>query len=375
MEGNMMDKPKIITVVGARPQFIKAGVVSKAFRDNERFEEIILHTGQHYDNYMSDVFFKELGLLEPKYNLGVGSNTHGKQTAHMLEGIEGVLLYEKPHALVVYGDTNSTIAGALAASKLHIPVIHIEAGVRSFNRMMPEEQNRVLTDHLSSLLFCPTEKAVNNLVREGITVDVFNVGDVMYDSTLINRDIAMSKMSFDECMDKLVVISGKHSIKEREYYLATIHRAENTDDAKKVITILKGLDNLDFPVILLMHPRTHILIKNTTKMKSFRNIVFCMPVSYLQMITLVSFAKKIITDSGGLQKEAYFLEVPCITIRNETEWTETIEGNWNILCAVDDKEIVKKTIEVSTSHKVPGENRFGDGRASEKIVEIVSEFV
>ncbi|MDD4564898.1 MAG: UDP-N-acetylglucosamine 2-epimerase (non-hydrolyzing) [Eubacteriales bacterium] len=366
---------KIITVVGARPQFIKAGVVSKALQKSCNFNEIMIHTGQHYDKNMSDIFFEELGIPEPKYNLGVGSYSHGKQTAKILEGIENILLNEKPEALMVYGDTNSTLAGALAASKLHIPVVHIEAGLRSFNKLMPEEQNRIITDHISNVLFCPTQTAVINLANEGIRERVFNTGDVMYDSTLMNREIALTKMTFSECVENMVILFGDSNIIEKEYYLATIHRAENTDSIEKLNHILNGFEKLGYRVLFLVHPRTYNLMKDLIHSTKYKNIIFSRPVSYLQMIILTSFAKKVLTDSGGLQKEAYFLEIPCVTLRDQTEWTETLEGNWNILCGINEQEIVNKTTESTPDKNVLFKKHFGDGKASEKIESLLTAVV
>src|SRR5690554_6927865 len=252
---------KLITIIGARPQFIKAAPFSEEFRKNNK--EILVHTGQHYDTNMSDIFFEELGIPKPDYNLGVGSGSHGKQTASMLEGIEEILLKEKPDGLLVYGDTNSTLAGALAASKLHIPVYHVEAGLRSYNKLMPEEQNRILTDHISDMLLCPTQTAVDNLKKEGITAGVANTGDIMYDTVLRNIDIANEKYSNGLWFDEIVRENDKISkISEKGYYLATIHRAENTDNPEKLTNIFKAFSELDKPVLLPLHPRTNKLIES-----------------------------------------------------------------------------------------------------------------
>ncbi len=371
---------KIVTVVGARPQFIKSAPVSKFIKSEADIEEIIVHTGQHYDKNMSDIFFEELGIPEPRYNLGVGSDSHGKQTAKMLEGIEEVLFKEKPDGLIVYGDTNSTLAGALAASKLHIPVIHIEAGLRSYNKLMPEEQNRVLTDHISDMLFCPTDTAVKNLIKEGIRENVYNVGDVMFDSLLINRNIAESRLNLEQCLISLELnqdvkqsVKSLRDIKEHEYYLATIHRAENTDDFSKLKIILETFEELDMPVLFLIHPRTVGLIIKHFNDQKYKNTYFIKPVSYLNMLILSSKSKKILTDSGGLQKEAYFMRRQCITLRDQTEWVETLDGNWNILCNIDKSRILDVIKHTEPDYNVLSRNYFGDGYAYKKIVNLMKE--
>lgn len=370
---------KLITVIGARPQFIKAAVVSKQLKNEVGMEEIIVHTGQHYDSKMSDIFFEELNIPTPKYNLGVGSASHGKQTARMLEGIEEIIQNENPDALMVYGDTNSTIAGALAASKLHISVAHVEAGLRSFNKQMPEEQNRILTDHISDILFCPTETAVHNLRNEGIHKGIYNTGDVMYDSVLSCMKIADIHYSFEktinsfECYPDLesACHNSLGSLTPKHYYLATIHRAENTDNKMKVFTILDSFEGLDEPVLFLVHPRTIKVISESLADRKYRNIIFAKPVSYLEMLTLSVNANKILTDSGGLQKEAYFLNVPCITLRDQTEWIETLDGNWNVLSPIEKNTIIKNVLEVDPTSDVLSKNHFGDGASAEKIVDIL----
>lgn len=371
---------KIVTVVGARPQFIKSAPISKYINTEACIEEIIIHTGQHYDKNMSGIFFEELGIPEPRYNLGVGSGSHGKQTAKMLEGIEDVLLQEKPDGLLVYGDTNSTLAGALAASKLHIPVIHIEAGLRSYNKLMPEEQNRVLTDHISDLLFCPTDTAVKNLLKEGIQKNVYNVGDVMFDSLLINKQIAENRLNLEQCLGLLELnqeiqqsVKNLRNINEQCYYLATIHRAENTDDLSKLNIILETFEELDSPVLFLAHPRTVGLIIKHFNDRYFKNTCFIKPVSYLNMLILSSKSKKILTDSGGLQKEAYFLRRQCITLRDQTEWIETLHGNWNTLCSIDKSHILEVAQNIVPDYNVLSRNYFGDGHAYEKIVNLMKE--
>ena len=299
---------KIVTIVGARPQFVKAAAVSRVIR--KKHEEILVHTGQHYDNNMSDVFFDELHIPKPDVNLGVGSGTHARQTAEMMIGIEDVLLKEKPDYLMVYGDTNSTLAGAIAASKIHIPIIHVEAGLRSYNMRMPEEQNRILTDRISTLLLCPTEVAVENLKKEAITEGVYNVGDVMCDAVLY-----YSKML--EEYPKEFYFEHLEGIYEPidsvdEWYLATIHRAENTDDIDKIRNILAAFEELDAPVIFPVHPRTKGLVTKLRDEHKYSNILFVQPMGYLDMLYFVKHAKKAVTDSGGLQKETYILDTPCV---------------------------------------------------------------
>jgi UDP-N-acetylglucosamine 2-epimerase len=322
---------KVVNVVGARPQFIKLAPILKAVeRHNQQYpnrpiQEILVHTGQHYDYEMSQVFFDELGLKVPDYHLGVGSGSHGYQTGEMLKRIEEVLLKEKPDLVMVYGDTNTTLAGGLAASKLHIPVAHVEAGLRSFNKKMPEEINRVLTDHLSDLLFCLTQTAVENLRREGIEKGVYLVGDVMYDAVLLYLDLAERK---SEIMERL-------GLKPKSYALATVHRAENTDQPERLRTIFDGLERVaeeGLSVILPLHPRTRKHL-NTLGIHP-KEVQVLDPVSYLDMLVLEKNARVILTDSGGVQKEAFFFRVPCVTLREETEWVETVERGWNTLDAV-----------------------------------------
>lgn len=360
---------KLITIIGARPQFIKAAPFSEEFRKNH--EEILVHTGQHYDENMSNVFFDELGIPKPDYNLGVGSGSHGKQTARMLEGIEGILLKEKPDGLLVYGDTNSTLAGALAASKLHIPVYHVEAGLRSYNKSMPEEQNRILTDHISDMLLCPTQTAVDNLRKEGITSGVINTGDIMYDTVLRNIDIAKAKYQNGVWLDEIRQENGPiHDIVEKGYYLATIHRAENTDDPKKLSEIFQAFSTLDKPVLLPLHPRTRHLIGQLDV--DLRNIVIIQPVGYLLMLYLTSNAYMVVTDSGGLQKEAYFLKTPCTTLRDQTEWVETLENDWNVLSQIHVETIKAKVQRDLVCLQHPQTKAFGDGHAAKKICDAVN---
>lgn len=359
---------KLLTIIGARPQFIKAAPFSEEFRKNN--EEILVHTGQHYDANMSDIFFRELGIPIPDYNLGVGSGNHGKQTAKMLEGIEEILLKEKPDGILVYGDTNSTLAGALAASKLHIPVFHVESGLRSYNKLMPEEQNRILTDHISDILLCPTQTAVDNLKKEGITTGVINTGDIMYDTVLRNIDIANEKYSNGLCFQEIVKENGNlDKFAEKGYYLATIHRAENTDNIEKLANIFKAFSELDKPVLLPLHPRTKKLIKNLNV--DLKNIIIIKPVGYLLMLYLISNAYMVVTDSGGLQKEAYFLRTPCTTLRDQTEWIETLENEWNILSDINVEEIKAKVKRELICLQHPQPKSFGDGNAASRICEAI----
>lgn len=360
---------KLVTIIGARPQFIKAAPFSEEFRKNN--VEILVHTGQHYDTNMSDIFFDELGIPKPDYNLGVGSGSHGKQTASMLAGIEDILLQEKPDGLLVYGDTNSTIAGALAASKLHIPVYHVEAGLRSYNKLMPEEQNRVLTDHISDMLLCPTQTAVDNLRQEGIVENVVNTGDIMYDTVLRNIDIANQKYTNGSWLDEISEENDcTRKLVEKEYYLATIHRAENTDDPNKLYNIFKAFSELDKPVLLPLHPRTKKMIESLKI--DLENIMIIKPVGYLLMLYLTSNAYMVVTDSGGLQKEAYFLKTPCTTLRDQTEWVETLDNSWNVLSHIDIDEIRSKVQRELTCLQYPQPVSFGQGDAAIKICEAIA---
>jgi len=358
---------KIITIIGARPQFIKAAMVSRAL--DKSIEEIIVHTGQHYDKNMSEIFFDQLNIPKPKYNLGIGSGSHGKQTGEMLEKIEEVLLQEKPDYVMVYGDTNSTLAGALAASKLLIPVIHIEAGLRSYNMAMPEEQNRVLTDHISTILVCPTQTAVENLKKEGITQNVYLTGDVMCDSVLHYSKIADTKINSSNI--NLIPIYEKKEIKQWD--LATIHRAENTMDNRNLSVILKVFEKLDKMVIFPVHPRIRKMVDELQNKNHYNNIYFVEPVDYLTMLYLTNNASKVVTDSGGLQKECYILDTPCITIRNQTEWVETLKNGYNILAKSEEQELYTKI----KNAKIEDKNKihyYGDGHASKEISQIILNF-
>lgn len=320
---------KIVTIVGARPQFIKAAAVSRELRRHHR--EVLVHTGQHYDDNMSQVFFDELGIPAPDYQLGIGSGGHGAQTGAMLSAIEAVLLREKPDRVLVYGDTNSTLAGALAAAKLRIPVAHVEAGLRSFNRGMPEELNRVLTDHLADLLFCPSETAVANLAAEGIAAGVHWVGDVMREAlaSAWKRAERESKV-----LDRLGLVAGG-------YALATVHRAENADDLVRLTAIVEALQeiSLRMPVIFPVHPRTRRRLPESPA--GAGNLRLLEPQGYLDAMQLTAAAAVVLTDSGGLQKEAYWLRVPCVTLREETEWVETVQQGWNVLAGADREKIVR----------------------------------
>ncbi len=355
---------KIVTVVGARPQFVKASVVSAALKPI--CTEVIVHTGQHYDHNMSDVFFEELSIPKPAYNLGVGSGSHGHQTGEMLMKIEDVVLEEKPDIMLVYGDTNSTLAGALAASKLHIPVAHVEAGLRSYNMRMPEEQNRVLTDHISKWLFCPTQTAADNLKKEGITAGVSICGDVMLDSVLHFLQLAKQN-------PQKTAIYGQLGITPKNYRLVTLHRAETTDGGlDAIIRIFTAFEQLPQLVVLPIHPRTRPLAEEAIAKCGFRNIKLIDPVGYLEMLLLTSGACQVLTDSGGLQKEAWFMSVPCITLRQETEWVETLAGNWNVLAQLTTEDIYEKAVHTSVNQAAHEQMPFGDGKASEKIAATLS---
>lgn len=349
---------KIITVVGARPQFIKAAPVSRELR--KYFDEKLVHTGQHYDDNMSKIFFEELGIPLPDYNLKIGSGSHGKMTGEMLAKLEEIYINEKPDCVLVYGDTNSTLAGALAASKLLIPVIHVEAGLRSYNKAMPEEQNRILTDNISKLLLVPTVDAEKNLKNEGITEGVYNIGDVMYDAVLMFKERSKSKEYLLKNLNLL----------PNEYILTTIHRAENTNDINRLKNIIEALNESKETIVLPLHPRTKKFVSDYG-LTFNENIKIIEPIGYLEMLMLESNAKKIVTDSGGVQKEAYFMGKPCITMRDETEWVETVEVGWNVIVGTDKYAI----IDAINNFNPKGEQKliFGDGRASEKIVELLKK--
>ena len=396
---------KIVTIIGARPQFIKAAAVSRAIAAHNRrtpdslpitsnpslMTEVIIHTGQHYDDGMSAVFFRELEIPEPKYNLSIGSASHGRQTGQMLAAIEDVLAEEKPDWVLVYGDTNSTLAGALAAVKLHIPIAHVEAGLRSFNRRMPEEINRVMTDHLSSLLFCPSQVSVNNLKAEGIPSSITHnpsasshelsamsflprvsiVGDVMADAL----QFAAEKVSANsEILKRL-------GLKPQGYILATVHRAENTDDPERLKNIMEALAELAKreTVILPLHPRTKKILESLSSRPvsqqrsavSYSGLTFIDPVGYFDIIALEKSARFLLTDSGGMQKEAYWLKVPCITLRDETEWVETVEQGWNVLTGADRKKMIHTVQNFTPPAEHP--SLYGDAHAAEKIIEMMGD--
>ncbi len=361
---------KIVTVIGARPQFIKASMLSKEIKKYQNeLEEIIVNTDQHYDKNMSDIFFEQLQIPKPKYNLGIGSGMHGEQTGKMLMKIEEVLIKEKPDYVLVYGDTNSTLAGALAASKLLIPVIHVEAGLRSYNKNMPEEQNRILTDHISKILICPTDTAVENLKKENITENVYNLGDIMCDSVIYYSKIADKTIVLK---DNIKSLYGKN-IDINKWYLTTIHRAENTADSKKLQTILSVLEELDEKVIFPVHPRIRKFVDELNEKNNYNNILFIEPVDYMTMLYLTKNAKKIVTDSGGLQKEAYILDVPCITVRDQTEWVETLENGYNVLAKPDYFELKQKIENAQINKKFEKKHYYGDGKTAEKIVKVLRE--
>ena len=355
---------KIVAIVGARPQFIKAAAVSRALKATPGIEEVLVHTGQHYDDNMSRVFFQELELPEPSYDLAIGSGAHGEQTGRMLEAIERVLVTEKPDWALVYGDTNSTLAGALAAAKLHVPVAHVEAGLRSFDRRMPEEVNRVLTDHASDVLFAPTATAVANLRREGFDeARIRLVGDVMYDAVL----------HYGKGIDGTSTILKELGLKPKSYILATVHRADNTDDPDRLRAIFDGLGKVaaEIPVVLPLHPRTRAALKRYEMAdQAPRGLHLIDPVGYLDMLRLESDAKLIATDSGGVQKEAFFCRVPCVTLRNETEWTELVDTGWNRLAPPTSSEAVAAALLGAADP--PGTapaDLFGGGHASEHIAQ------
>ncbi|HSB01177.1 MAG TPA: UDP-N-acetylglucosamine 2-epimerase (non-hydrolyzing) [Anaerolineales bacterium] len=352
-----MSLKTVCTVVGARPQFIKAAPVSRALAGSLR--EVLIHTGQHYDYGMSEVFFEEMEMRPPDFHLGAGGGTHAEQTGKMLIEIEKILNSVKPGYVLVYGDTNSTLAGALAAAKLQIPLAHVEAGLRSYNRAMPEEINRVLTDHVSSLLFCPTEAAIENLAKEGITQGVHHVGDVMYDALLHNLVIARKRSTVLQSL----------GLERGAYALATVHRAANTDDPARMAAILDALKSLPIRVIFPVHPRTRKMIQETG-LSVLENVRMIEPVGYFDMLILQENANCILTDSGGMQKEAYLLGVRCITLREETEWVETVQAGWNKLTGVDGDAIREAFDAWHPSSERPA--LYGNGNAAGEICGILS---
>jgi len=377
----MPDTLKISTIIGARPQFIKAATVSRAISgynaagprggSGPLLHETIIHTGQHFDANMSEVFFRELEIPEPDYNLGDRGGGHGRNTGRMIEGIEGVLLKETPDWVLVYGDTDSTLAGALAAAKLHIPVAHVEAGLRSYNRVMPEEINRIVADQLSTVLFCPTRTAEQNLAREGFphrlssdaVQQIFNVGDVMYDAALFYAAKAEENSRIMQAL----------GLSSKGFVLATIHRAENTDHPDRLTGIMAALDRIakETPVVLPLHPRTRKCLENMgASCNDPQNspVRFVDPVGYLDMVMLEKNARVIITDSGGVQKEAYFHGVPCVTVREETEWVELVEAGVNVLAGAEKQHIIQSYRKMEKKN-VENLRLYGDGHSAEKILE------
>ena len=350
---------KILTIIGARPQFIKAAPLSNYIvKHHPGIQEILVHTGQHYDENMSDVFFEEMHIPKPKYNLALGGGTHGRMTGRMLEGIEEILLEEKPQWVLVFGDTNSTLAGALAATKLHIRVAHVEAGLRSYNMAMPEEINRILTDRISTVLFCPSQRSVDNLNREGLDgwgqARAVISGDIMKDAADFYAPKAKAPLEFPHAPG--------------EFHLATVHRAENTDDPTRLKSIISALQVIarTTPVVLPLHPRT--LQKIDSQKVDVGNITLMDPVGYLNMVWLLSHCRKVFTDSGGLQKEAYYFNKPCITMRDETEWTELIEQNYNVLVGAEETAILDADLNFSFNQD-DSFNIYGAGDTSQKIVQ------
>ncbi len=363
----------LVTVVGARPQFIKAAVLSRLIRSDayrDSFQEILVHTGQHYDDNMSEVFFREMEIPEPDINLNVGSGSHGRMTGQMLIGIEEVILDKQPDMVLVYGDTNSTLAGALAASKLHVPVAHVEAGLRSYWKAMPEEQNRVLTDHVSTWLFCPTETARLNLEKEGLREGVHVVGDVMLDASLYYRRKVEAEMAKGVTRLPALFGGGRSDVAgPPDFYLLTIHRAENTDDPERLRRIAGALNAVKRNAIFPIHPRTR-------KKLAEHNVVFephillVDPVGYLEMMELELRCCFVVTDSGGMQKEAYFFKKPCITLRDQTEWVETVESGWNRVVGCDHTQIVGALSQVSIPTEQP--DFYGGGEAGKAIASVLS---
>jgi UDP-GlcNAc3NAcA epimerase len=350
---------KIVSIVGARPQFIKAAALSLVLR--ARHQEVLVHTGQHYDPLLSDVFFAELEIPAPDYHLGIGSESAARQVARMLEGVEEVLVKERPDWVLVYGDTNSTLAGALGARKAGFRLAHVEAGLRSFDRTMPEEINRVLTDHCADLLLCPSPLALRNLSAEGMWGDVQLVGDVMYDSLL--RQVENGRL------DRAGL--ARWGVSPGGYGLATVHRAANTDDTARLSSILEALSKMREPVVFPVHPRTRKAMEEAG-LKPSGNVRVVEPVGYSDMLLLESAARCVLTDSGGVQKEAFFFGVPCVTLRDETEWPETVECGWNALAGCDVERIV-----AAAGRPLPEGERplpFGDGHAAEKIVDALEDY-
>jgi UDP-GlcNAc3NAcA epimerase len=362
----------IMTIIGARPQFIKASALSRELSKNSFIKEIIVHTGQHYDSNMSNIFFDELGLPSIDYNLGISNLSHGAMTGRMVEKIEDLVKKVQPDWVLLYGDTNSTLAGALAASKLHIPIIHVEAGLRSFNMMMPEEINRIITDRLSTLLICPTMSSINNLKFEGFPFNSYagkrqiisNAGDIMYDVVLHYRKMLHRKFSLSD-----------FGLPSSKYILCTLHRQENTDDKNRLLNIISALKKISkvYKVVLPLHPRTKNKIIELGNNKLLEDLLVLEPLSYLQMQYLQMNAKVICTDSGGVQKEAFFHKVQCVTLREETEWTETVESGWNCIVGSDFEKIVSAVTSVESKKKTTNTSLFGNGKTASKIVKLILE--
>ena len=364
----------IVTIIGARPQIIKAAALSRAIKKHysQRIQEVIVHTGQHYDNNMSQVFFEELGIPRPDYNLHVGSASHGVQTAKMIEGIEKILLDEKPDFIVLYGDTNSTLAGAVAASKIHVSIVHIEAGLRSFNKSMPEEINRIVCDHCSTLLFTPTQAGFDNLAHEGFKMNnekpynidnpkVYHCGDIMYDNSLY----------FSEIADQKVTLLRQLGLEGKSFVLATLHRDSNTDNQERLDAILKAFTELskEITVVLPMHPRTR---KHASEFQA-DNVIITEPVSFLEMIQLEKHARLVLTDSGGVQKESYFFKKPCVILRPETEWVEIVTTGAAALADADTNKILTASHHYLQQPPIDFPKIFGDGKAAEFILEKMME--
>ena len=348
---------KVCSIIGARPQFIKACPLSLQLRKS--FNEIIIHTGQHYDANMSDIFFDEMKVPKPDYSLNIGSGTHGKQTGLMISAIEEVLLTEKPDKVIVFGDTNSTLAGALAAVKLNIPIAHIEAGLRSFNNRMPEEINRIITDRISSWLFVPSKNSVKNLNNEGIRENIFIVGDIMFDAINMFKELAINRKS------------GYEKIITKPYYLATIHRSENTDNEVNLRAIFDAFASINNIIIMPLHPRTKEKIKRYG-IKTSENVRITEPAGYVDMIKLMGDAEIILTDSGGVQKESYYMKVPCITLRNETEWVETVQSGWNVLTGTNKNKIKNAVENAGKARKRRQPHFYGEGKTAEMIAKILT---
>ena len=353
---------KILTLVGARPQFVKAAVVSKEIGTSPMLEECFVHSGQHYDFSMSEVFFRELGVPAPDYHMGVGSSSHGEQTGNILIRFEEILRAEAPDWVVIYGDTNTTLAGALAAVKLHIPVAHVEAGLRSFNRRMPEEINRIVADSVSDVLFAPSMVAVQHLKREGYSDQKIDlVGDVMFDVV----------KTFTGLAEQRSAVLEENGIAEKKYVLVTIHRAENTDDGERLSAIVSALELLaqEMEIVLPLHPRTRLALENAGLLQKLASSIRLLePVGYFDMLVLEKHAALIVTDSGGVQKEAFFHRVPCVTVREETEWTELVDAGWNRLADPGNTMQIVEAVRNAVGSVGSDGNFFGDGRAAEKIV-------